>query len=343
MPGLWSPGDVMAAVEPWISSELLSPARLERCRTVAASLPRAMSSYYLECRLDADDQVDFLTLTKHPRASRLFAESLGEAARSSPWRETLALFEDWCDGAPDLSEVPFFWLEYDIDRRFRPDAPLASPGFCLEAEYLTRFTRSPLVEPQRMRRIATAALSRLLDPERARRSQGMLERCIDALPRGGSLIHLSAMLAREPSKLKLYLAIPRSKMFDYLGHIGWRGSAEAVRELLATTHASFEHTVYVDVSLGDEVDDLLGLALSQFYQTETPDFTPGWDWLELPGVCESKRRAAARWPGVSVTTLGGDPCWIERWLDLKIVVDGDGQFRHKAYLGFMPSPPPPFS
>jgi hypothetical protein len=340
---LCDPRAVFRAIEPLLPAELVSHQQRERCRAVAESLPRATSSYYLECRLDEDEQVDFLTLTKHPAAGRLFRESLGAAAVGSSWRRTLALLDDWCSGHAALREIPFFWLEYDIDSRFHCRAPLASPGFCLEPGYLGRWSSSPLVDLDQVRRVATAGLARLLGAEECRQHDPVVRSCIDALPPGGSLVHLSAMLAREPLKLKLFVAIPKPALPVYLGRIGWRGSIQALERILATAYARFGRTVYVDLAVGEELDPTLGLALSQFYEAEVADFTPSWTGITLPGACERKRRAASEWPGLSEATLDGERCWLQRWLDIKMVLDPAGRVRHKAYLGFMPSPRPPFS
>jgi hypothetical protein len=340
----WDPKAVFEGVESHLPSALVPDARRDKCRRVAASLPSATLSYYLECRLDADEQVDFLVLTRHRGAGRLFREALGDAHTLGAWQRTLALFDAWGTSRDTtLGRVPFFWLEYDLDERFQESAPLASPGLCLEPDYLSRFKGQVVVNRERAWELSEEGLRRLLnDGERARLAP-ILRRCVQSLPESAAPIHVSAMLARDPLRLKLYAALPKAQLTSYLRQIGWSGQYDAVEQLLTTSYAPIDRTVFIDLAIGETLEPSLGVAFSQFHQAEMAGFAPTWDWVPMPGADDAKRHAAFSWPGLTETTVDGQRCWIHRWLDIKAVVGATGVWRHKAYLGYMATEPPAFS
>lgn len=342
----WEAAQVLDAVGPRLASELIPAERLALCRQAACSLPDVAVSYYLECRLDDDAQVDFLALVQHRHAALEFRRAAGDLApaeeKRAARRRLLEFLEAW-PNEPNLpGRVPPIWLEYDIDGRSLGQ-PLASPGFCLEPEYFTRFLASPLVDQRRARELAEAGARRLLGEEAFRSVAPSLARCFAALPRGGSVIHLSTMLARDPVTTKLYVGVPRRRALEYLSNVGWPGSLELVARVLADGEGEQPSTVYLDLCLKPELSRQIGVARSQFQRRDRKDFDPAWRHVPLPETSPEKRAATLAWPGVSEHRIDGVRCWIQRWLDLKSVIDGRGVVRHKAYLGFMPALPPPFS
>jgi hypothetical protein len=340
----WDPKAVFEGIEAQLPVALVADEQRDKCRRVAGSLPLATLSYYLECRLDADEQVDFLALTRHRGAGRLFREALGDAHTLAAWQRTLALLEAWGAGRDTaLGRVPFFWLEYDLDDRFQEHAPLASPGLCLEPDYFSRFTGQAVVDHERAWELSEEGLRRLLSDEEQMRFTPLLRRCVQSLPGAAAPIHVSAMLARDPLRLKLYAALPKPELVPYLRKVGWSGQYEAVEHLLATSYAPINETVFIDLAIGDTLEPSLGVAFSQLHQAEMAGFAPSWDWVPMPGMDDAKRQAAFDWPGMTETTVDGQRCWIYRWLDIKAVVDATGRWRHKAYLGYMATVPPAFS
>lgn len=338
----WKPPSVFDAVSRHLPDVLVPAPKRDLCRAVAASLPAATLSYYLECRLDDDAQVDFLTLTEDRRAAELFRGSLAERAGAEPWRRTLSLMDDW-QRASELADVPLLWLEYDIDRHFQRGGPLASPGLCVETDYLSRSSRVPAPDRARARALARGGLRRLMPERDYERAAAAVATCVDALPDGGSLIHISAMVARRPVETKLYLALPKQHLGSYLERVSWPGSVSRVRELMQGAYDRIGDTVFVDLALRERVEAKLGLAYSQFHRSEIRDFDPAWRWLSMPDTCPTKRAALRDWPGVEELRVDGIRTWVHRWLDLKLVLDSQGGARYKAYLGYMASLPPPFA
>jgi hypothetical protein len=337
----WDPSRVFDAVAGCLSDELVPAEQVERCRRVAASLPKVTTSYYLECRLDDDAQVDFLALVKNRSARQEFERNLGPAVSVRCWRRTLQLLEAWQDVSSVVRHTPFVWLEYDIDKNFQADAPMASPGFCLEPKYFSRFSRDPVIDRDLAFGIGQAGLHHLLDGDDLRSNVDWVKRCIARLPAGGSLIHVSAMLARSPERMKLYVAM--SKVAVYLAQIGWPGSLSHVREILEAWYCDIPNTVFLDLTMLDGPTGCLGFAFSQMHCSEMAAFDPTWRQLPMSKISETKRRATWAWPGVTELALDGERTWLYRWLDIKLVMDTSGGTRCKAYLGFMPALPPLFA
>jgi hypothetical protein len=331
---------VLAAVEDDFPPEVVGPRARDQCRLVARGLPDVVSSYYVECRLDADPQVDFLVQMRNPHGTAARFEQALPAPRSQAWQRNLALFHGWGRRGATLADAPFLWLEYDLDARFDSDAPQASPSIGLERGYLARFHSRAAPDTVVARRLAGAALQLLGGPAGLPRS---VERCFAALPPGGSVIYLSWMTTRQPALLKLYISVPKRTVFGYLEAIGWRGNEGVIRAVLDTYFPFIDDDIFLDISLDDGPLPRLGLALSQLHARELNRRRPAWEWLRLPAACADKWAALAAWPAILATTVEGQRTWIQRWLDLKVVTEVDGETRVKAYLGFMPGPPAPFA
>ncbi len=343
MATFWDPVAVFDVIRPTLPEALVSARRLEDCRSIAASLPPSTVSYYLECRLeDGEDQVDFLTMVRDREAADRFESRLGGQASAPAWRATLELFRLW-NSDPAFSRTPFFWLEYDLDHHFQRSAPLASPGFCLEPDYLTRCERTPAVNSDLAWDIGQAGLALLVRSGVDCSSLVALQHCLRCLPPEGSLIHVSAMLARTPCTTKFYVAVPRGSVVDYLGRIGWPGSMGIIGDVLARRYRPSGETAFLDITVGDAVGPRLGLAFSQFNGKGTLAPDSAWEEGARDKVSPSKREALRTWWGVTVSRLDGLRTWVYRWLDIKLVIDERGAVTYKAYLGFMPTLPPPFA
>jgi hypothetical protein len=328
---MWSPAAVFAEIEPRVPASLVDSTRLASCRRVASTLRGTPTSYYLECRLDDDPQADFLVMF----CDRADAASCADAPPGTAWVSNLPVLT-----APaEPEEVPFVWLEYDVDERFDRERPQPSVSIGLERGYLDRYWRAPAVAIEDVSRRARRALALLGRGD----SQPLLARCASAIPPGGSLVYLSVMTARPRALVKLYVSIPKGRTVKFLRTIGWRGDLTAVDALVRRAYAPMADTVFADLSLGETVLPRLGLAFSQLHRREMETFDPCWSWLPMATALPEKRRALASWPGQAEARIDGWRTCVHRWVDLKAVLDGDGNVRWKAYLGFMPQLPLPFA
>ncbi|HXJ19725.1 MAG TPA: hypothetical protein VMT03_05780 [Polyangia bacterium] len=334
---------ILKAVEADLPEEAIGREALEDCSSVASRLPSGVRSYYLECRLDDDPQVDFLVqFTDRLQACRDLQAVL-PASPSRSWEQNVSLFRRWSDDATPLREVPFLWLEYDIDADFDSVIPEASPSIGVERGYFSRYRERPDSDNAGALRRASAGLAALASPAPSDVLQATVDRCVRALPARGALIYVSWMITRTPSCLKLYLALPKTEVLAYLARIGWRGDEERVRRVIETQYGPVQETAFIDVSVDDRVLSRVGFALSQLHRREMERFTEQWACVDVPPECTRKMAAVRRWPGIAEMRLDGQRSWLHRWLDLKFILEENGRLRPKAYLGFMPRPPLPFA
>jgi hypothetical protein len=339
---MWPAVAVLREIEPRLPPWLVSSHALTRCRQVAARLPDLITSYYMECRLHDDPQVDFLVqFTDREAAAPNFERSLPNRSKSRCWDRNLALMGKWSEGDQPLHEAPVLWLEYDLDPGFETAVPDASPSIGLERGYLSRFIRRRTPDIEAARRRALAGLRAIADGAERASMEADLAHCLAALPPGGSLIYVSVMTARAPSLLKLYLSVPKPAVMAYLAAIGWPGNAAQVERVLASCYGPIAETVFLDVTVESGVLPRIGFALSQLHAVELAAFDPAWTWVDMPGSNPAKRDALQAWPGQSIASIGGLLTSVHRWVDLKAVLDSAGALSFKAYLGFMPALPSP--
>jgi hypothetical protein len=338
----WTSSGVFAALEPFIPQNLVGDHQLDACRRIAARLPRQMTSYYLECRLHDDPQVDFLALTtKRGTAGHSFADQWEKADDVSS--RNLRALRAWAAGSEELDLVPAVWFEYDVDDRFDREAPVASPSFGVERCYQGRFSGNACVDVEEAHRLARSCLAQVLTPAEFRGMEGMLRRSVDALSGDGALIYASATLARAENVVKLYLSMPRSDVLGYLDSVGWPGDRSAVDSLLETYYPGVSTTVFLDLSITGAPLRRLGFALSQLHLGELSTFSPDWSAVPIPGAVTRKREGLAGWSGTAEARIDGVRTCLRRWLDMKIVLTTEDVLQFKAYLGFMPSFPLPFT
>jgi hypothetical protein len=339
---MWPAEAVLREIEPRLPPGFVSSQALTRCRQVAARLPDLITSYYMECRLHDDPQVDFLVqFTDRAAAAPCFEQSLGTRSKSRSWDRNLALMGKWRERDQPLNEAPLLWLEYDLAPGSDAAAPEASPSIGLERGYLSRFMRRRVPDIEAARRRALAGLQAITDGAERTAMEADMAHCLDALPTGGGLIYVSVMTARVPSVLKLYLSVPKPSVIAYLAAIGWPGSAAQVERILASCYGPIAETVFLDVSVESGVLPRIGFALSQLHAAELAAFDPAWTWLDMPGSSRAKRDALQGWPGQSIASIGGLLTAVHRWVDVKAVLDSVGELTFKAYLGFMPDLPSP--
>jgi hypothetical protein len=280
----WPAPSVFAQIEPHLPPALVGRERLARCRTLAAGLPRAPAAYYVECRLDRDPRADFLVMFPEPEHAAACAASPEGAAPATAWARKLKLL---CQpgGGANRGEVPLVWLEYDVDDAFDPTCPQASLSLCLERAYFKRFAGPPIIDPDQARRSAEVVLDSIPSGAEGPATRLVLDRCVGAIPDGGSLIYLSIMGARTPPLLKLYVAVPKAKTLPFLRDIGWPGDQRSALAIVEDLYRPIGDTVFLDLSLDpDGVLGRIGFAFSQLHRTEMTSFDPTWGWLDLPGA-----------------------------------------------------------
>jgi hypothetical protein len=299
---------------------------------------------YVECRLGSGhDQLDYLCAVSRLEAG-YFHESLlayahGRAAAENPgWRAVLRLLREWAnDSSPINATAPGIWLEFDDVGRDDPQCATPSISIGLVPGY--RFDRpfNPSA-PHRDLPSACAAL-RAVGVDSSEEIARTLSNCFAQLPEAGRWVHLSVMLGRTPSAIKLYGAIPREALLPYLRAIGWRGDHGAVSRLMSEAYGPelVGEEVFVDLNLEnyrDEARCSLGLAVAQQHVIRGPHPDPRrkrvlerWVSLGLADCSRTQRVVDGLGDQADVFRLDG------RFLDLKLVWQAGRVPAAKAYLG----------
>jgi len=339
--GYWCATDVLEAVRDQLPIPLVSAVQVEQARRAADYLGNAARSYYLEFRFSDERQVDFLALVRDERALRASLKQRPDVARCSCWSRVVTFLDYWADDAGRA--IPFGWFEFDGRADGAAHAPRPNPAFGLEPGYFGRHWRCPTpAAPEIALRVAVGASECLFIGRSVESFSHVVRRVSLELPAGGSLICCTAMIAREPAVMKLYVSLPKPELGDYLRRIGWPGDVELVRRMVEEYFARAK-TLFIDLTSAPELRPSLGLAWSQFHRRESGRYEVRADWGRRSGGSRVKFEAARSWEGIFETSIRGERAWIRKWLDLKLVLPEKGESFAKGYLGFMPLVPLPFA
>jgi hypothetical protein len=353
----WPSRAALELIEPHVPRQLVSATSILHAKQIATLLPKATSSYYWECRFAANaPQVDFLTCVAASDGGRgILADQQPSAGLPSffletpLWNQAQDFFRQWADPTSVLHEyVPLIWLEFDQVDGPVPEVPLPSFSFCLDPLYAERRSWAQYVnarDPQKRRQVAEKGLQLLFGcPLSPQRKKALLV-CFDSLPVGGRIIHISAMVTRQPVVVKVYGSVPKDQLLAYLTQIGWPGSIPELTDILTTfcTPKTVENNRFIDLTVGEAVLPRLGIAFSQQQIANVPDRDPTRQILleqcVQAGLCTpEKRDALFTWPGSFRALFDGEswPTRFRKWLDIKIVYQPDLSLEAKGYLGFMP-------
>ena len=354
---LWPLSETLELIEPHIPDQLVSPEAFSHVKTITSLLPAAMSSYYVECRLAVNTtQVDFLTCVTAPDGGRDIL--VGQSAKAGLpdiflvhplWHRAHDFFRQWADPTSVLhGRIPLIWLEFDYVDNPVPQIPLPSFSFCLDPAYLSRGSRAQrvtLCNIQQGREMAEVGLRLLFGSPLPPQNKQALFTCFDSLPVGGRIIHISAMVARQPAVVKVYGSVPKDQFLAYLTQIGWPGSLPELIDILTTfcTPDTVDNNMFVDLTVGETVMPKLGIAFSQLQIENLPDRDPRRQILleqcVQAGLCTpEKRDALLTWPGSFRAMFNGEkwPTRFRQWLDIKIAYQPNHPLEVKGYLGFRP-------
>ncbi|KYF93012.1 hypothetical protein BE17_25180 [Sorangium cellulosum] len=326
-----------------VPGALVTPGAWESVLGAARRLPRAISCAYLECRLGRDAaEVDLGASVMAAEGPILLAArptglpSSGEEA--TIWGRVQELTRVWTDPASPLhARVPVMWLELDSGEITRGRL-MPSVLLCVDPS-LPKGAASPDAIGHGLADCAPslqAALSALSSEPLAPAARADLHRCFEALPAGGRIVHVGFMVTRRPTVLKLFAAMDREQVLDYLGAIRWPGSLGEAASLVDTLGAGPD-TFRVDLTIGETLLPRLGLEFASRRGAD-PDRRALIDRCVEHGICTpEKRDALISWPGSKREVIPGygRAVRLSRWIDMKIVHRPPEPLEAKAYLGFM--------
>lgn len=348
-----SPREVVGAVERWLPRACVDAAGVAGIRELAADLPEQSESYYVECRLGPDaGPVDLLACltapARRPRVPHPAPSWPPEGAPRAPaWAFAGATLQRWTDASAGWSAaLPFLWLEFDdVGARERARQ---QPSLCVCIDRSYPFVQR--TRPTDARDGLALALDLILPALPPGREMdlsadriALLSALVGALPLTGRMIHLSCMLARDLSPLKLFGALPKDALLEYLAAVAWPGPREALRQALHSFCApdTADDTVYFDLALDRSLSGYIGLASSQLQLRRASCADPTRRALlgrfVEHGLCTvDERDALVSWVGHAVETAPARSLRVVRWLDTKLCIYPDRRAAAKAYLGFAP-------
>lgn len=348
----WPLSETLKFIEPYFSDQLISPQVFPHLKAITNFLPDAMFSFYLECRLAANTtQVDFLTSAISKDGREILAwynlkEDLPDTFLQDPlWNRVRDFLGYWTVSTSPLSEqIPMIWLEFDQIDQILPKVPLPCLMFCVDPDYLERrgqLSLSNRINPQKYQLVTEAACEILLGYPLSSEIKQILSACIELLPVGGQIIHISAMLPRQPMALKIYVSVPKGRLLEYLTQIGWIGSIGEVKSIL-NEFCTAKDDIRVDLTVGPTITPNIGIVFSEVQVDGRRSGLGPQNLLDqcvANGLCTpEKREALLAWPGSSRELYIHErwPTRLSRWLDIKVVYQLNRPLEAKGYLGFMP-------
>ena len=301
--------------------------------SVARFVPEAMSFFILECHLgNTPTRVDFSTCTtaadKGPRILGPSLQSTMDASRPEAretWNAIRTFCLQWADPAtPFFDRIPLVWLEFDVVGPVS-ELPVPSVFFCLK-DMLRDRSDSPAKtgDPQADRQTSERILSGLLKASTLSALKDNLDICFGALPSGGRISQVGAMLSRSTDAIRLCVEISKDLALNYLTDVGWQGRTAGVEDLLSTFSPCADR-LYLSLDVGSAISPRVGL---EFIFNTLPDREPrGTEFLDrLLGrsLCTAdQHEALLAWPGLSRVTSPADsaPTTLCRWLShVKVVL-----------------------
>ena len=318
--------DCFHAIRPHFTEGLASPQALDALQQAMAQLPFC-SLVFLEHRMhDASPWVDLAP--RIPRANLVLS---GRARKTHAWTEAARVSRAALDASWHIKGID---LEFDLPRAL--DTAL-SPRLFLEMH--RDAPRGRLVQ-----------LARLLHGDISSRAKtATIERCDDALPEDGRILHLCAAPSREQQgPLRVVVTgLDESVLLDYLRAIDWPGDVPAIAEWLRVVRPLCDN-VDLAFDIADRVQARVGIELFIAPRRDrTDDWTALFAALRQHGIGRRERTDGfLAWPGSSSLSVPGDSGaadanweFVRFQSHLKLVHDGVRIVAAKGYIGFFSVPP----
>jgi hypothetical protein len=327
---IWPLLEGLKATAPLLPQALFTRAAVKEILAIARAARGSVDVFGFECRLSANaDRVDL--------GVRLLPEE--EAAGGIPGRRTACRSDEprsWLraftrDPVRFRQLVSCVYLEYDAD---------SSPRSAIPSVFLPLGNASSgRRRGDRSRQCAgvEGLLVDLMGRDRFAACKRTLDRCLADLPAGGRILVAGAMLGRSPQTAHLSISLPRSRVGEYLGLLGWPYWSREISDVVKNLDAH-SASVLLDFDVGASIGPTVGAHFATENKRRTRYLCTRL--AELGFCTAAKKEAVITWPGGDTVRLWkrGWPCRFERYLDhVKIVCAVDGVREAKAYLGVAPS------
>jgi len=332
---------VLRRGDPPAWTALFDPHAWDRALAMAELVPDLGHAVGFECRLAAGaDVVDLGLRLRRPAVaagSRVAPRAVPEATVPIAWQRLGELCRRWGDPDTDLyGWVRLVFLEFDADTNVG-SVPVPSVFLTLDWPADPDGDRG-VSEPFAAARSGLAVLRGGSLPAAV---HDRLERCFRALPPGGRVVHIGAMLGRAADWVRLSIAMPRTVLVTYLASIGFPGSIDAIETAVHhLTPAAVR--VQIECDVRETVAARLGLVLADGSGRAPSALL---DRLVADGLCAPPKRAALlAWPGRFTGRLPGHarPRELQRNVSHIKVTHAPGEAPSaKAYLAITSPWPAP--
>jgi hypothetical protein len=334
--GLHDLAALLRAVDRNLAPPLFSGAARERLRRLAFGFPALLGWGIFECRLSDADRVDFFIA---PSTQTGGQAAVREAIRAQSGLDRLGLMVPllaaWTDPESVLHRsVPVIHLEYDLpsDANVERADPFAQ--CCLQRDFPTLApVKQSLCDIDHLLRTIFSYVPGYRTRDEVLATMG---HCLNALPDGSSIVHAGVMPQRGREEIRTVFSVPLAKLHAWLNEVEWPGDFAALDRLLALISPYWSH-----IALQCDVGERFGPVLAIDYDEPSlpgtaPLLTEFMQRLVRARVASAdKAMAALGWIGTTTHRFADLtlPLCVVRELDVKLVLQADGDLEAKAYLG----------
>jgi hypothetical protein len=333
-----APADIILASGSTELEALLPSVSLVRWTELSRLFPADVQTVCFECRLtEADEPPDLaFCLLPGPHATRLSNGLRGRFARNIAWLRFSDFLDEWhAPGATLVQEVPFVCVAFDgaTDLSTLPSPCLS---LCIDPDFFAkRLGFAPKEGPRSaLHSLATRCFSRLTGSPLTRPPASQLERCLsdpEVHPK-----HVSFMLSRPATPMKLDVELSAAHLGPYLKRIGWPAPVDdlldGVRKFVPQGGS-----VQVNLRIHPELAEPLELELLAGGVPANPgDRTSLLQQLVERGLCSRAKARALEHASAQPLSQDADGRRISRSWYIKVRFQGADAVDAKAYLGLTP-------
>ncbi|QHS56043.1 hypothetical protein GWR56_11035 [Mucilaginibacter sp. 14171R-50] len=270
-------------VAPYLPQSLVPATALAKIYALVEKLPFLPFAGF-ECRLDADDQVDYFA-----NISRFEGSIPAEFFPQANWHLLQNIYRPWLNDKTGIGrDMNELGLEIDVVSAFEE---LPAPGIFIAIN-------PALANPCP---VLFGTLDLLFNSDAADLKEN-IRKCVNALPQGGTVSHIGALLSRKSHGIRLNIAgLGFDRVRDYLAAIGWNEPTEELEFLLNRYSTCVDHFVLCIDLMGKAVGPRVGFEC----YIHTPHANgPQWERLMQQLVRDDlstpeKKTGFLSWPGIT--------------------------------------------
>jgi hypothetical protein len=323
--------EVVRAIAPYLTADLISPDHLTHLQTIAGHLPGTLTNYFgFECRLgEAAPLADILFCVRQmmhqPTVLAGLLPGIPEqwAQQEPVWQQVRDFGQQWASPTSLLiRKVQDIWLEFDVAG---PPPPIPVPSLFFGSKVIHAG-----FPPEAHRWISQDAVRLLTGQPLTGPLQHALLDCITALPDRALLFQMGAMLSREPVFVRVCVSrLTPATMPSYLEAVGWTGEWLRLTSLIDEL-TPFTESFSLDLDLLEgKIGPKIGLECGLQKDSNAAEWTPFLDYLVARGLCLPGKRDGL----LHYLAAGNGADGIERGLHhVKVVLQAGKPLQAKAYL-----------